>query len=355
MPDIKTLAFSLEYLKKCKGYDAAYIQKDTKLSLNNILSASQKKLLPLVDGNKNKILHYTGLSILYNAKRKVPFVAAYNINGGDKQNNAPRPAFQPDPRLKDGLQLDKDFYVLKKKGSRSTVFQIGHMASNNEMGRGKNGPLQAAQTFHFTNASPQAGRMNAGLWKGLESYIIKRAASLKGNKKICVFTGPVLTSFDPGFTLQPAFKVPLLFYKVIVFATPSGLYSTGFLISHEKKLLNDGMLVLKPGRVVRGVKKPTEGFFDDYPYRKVFQVNISLLERETGLRFSWPKVKRVEVPEQKRLLQKIKSVENAKDAQEIIRVMRGPLDKIKMITSATDITDAELKNNNYILNMVIPA
>src|SRR5690242_7257094 len=123
MPDIKTLAFSLEYLKKCKGYDAAYIKKDTKLSLGNILSASQKKLLPVVDGNKNRILHYTGLSILYNAKRKVPFVAAYNINGSDKQNNAPRPAFQPDPRLKDGLQLDKDFYVLKKKGSRSTVFQ----------------------------------------------------------------------------------------------------------------------------------------------------------------------------------------------------------------------------------------
>jgi acetyl-CoA carboxylase beta subunit len=62
----------------------------------------------------------------------------------------------------------------------------------------------------------------------------------------------------------------------------------------------------------------------------------------------------VEVPEQKRLMEKIKKVENAKDAKEIIRVMRGPLDEIKMTTSVMDITDTELKNNNYFLNMVIP-
>jgi DNA/RNA endonuclease G (NUC1) len=353
MPDLKELAFSLVNLKKCKGFDTVFIKKETKLSLDKILSIDQKKLLPEVDGNKNKILHYTGLSILYNAKRKLPFVAAYNINGNDKQNNSPRPAFKPDPRLKDSLQLDKPFYALKKRG-KSTVFQIGHMASNNEMGRGKNGPLQAAQTFHFTNASPQAGRLNAGLWKGLESYIITHAATLKGNKRICVFTGPVLTSFDPGFTLAPAFKVPLLFYKVIVFATPSGLHVTGFLMSHEKKLLKDKMLVIKRGRAVRGAKATTEGFFNDFPYKKVFQVNIPLLEKETGLRFSWPKVKMVEVPEQKRLMEKIKKVENAKDAKEIIRVMRGPLDEIKMTTSVMDITDTELKNNNYFLNMVIP-
>jgi endonuclease G len=349
----KTDAFSIETLLHCRGFDTGFIEKKTKLSLDKILSPARRKLLPKVKGNKSKILNYSSLSVLYNSKRRLPFFAACNIDGANKQKNAPKPPFRADPRINEGMQLDKSFYSLKKTG-KPTVFQIGHMASNNEMGRGQLGPLQAAQTFHFTNAAPQAGRLNAGLWKGLESYIIKHAATLKDNKRICVFTGPVLASFDPGFKLEPSFKVPLLFFKVIVFPTASGVYSTAFILSHEKKLLNDGMLIDKDKQVLRGPIKDEELFFADYPYKQVFQVNMSELKEVTGLDFSWPNVKQISVPGQKRRMEKIKKVENAKDARAIVRVMRGPLDNIKMKTSAKDVTDKELKSNNYFLTMVLP-
>jgi endonuclease G len=321
--------------------------------LIQILPAAHRKLLPRVDGNRNKILNYSALSVLYNSRRRLPFFAACNIDGAGKQKNAPRPSFKPDPRIKLTMQLDKKFYSLKKTNKR-TVFQIGHMASNNEMGRGPLGPQQAAQTFHFTNAAPQVGRLNAGLWKGLESYIIKHAATLKDNKRICLFTGPVLASFDPGFTLEPSFKVPLLFFKVIVFPTATGVYSTAFILSHEKKLLIDGMLIDKDKQVLRSTVKDEELFFADYPYKEVFQVNMSELKEVTGLNFNWPKVKQIVVPDQNRRMEIIKSVENAKGAKAVAQMMRGPLGTIKMKTSRKDVTNKQLIKNNYLLTMILP-
>jgi len=348
----QTNAFSIEALLKCKGFDTGFIKPGIKLSLDTIIPANQTKLLPKVDGNSQKIINYSALSVLYNSKRKLPFFAACNIDGTSRQKNAPRPAFQPDPRIKQEIQLNKTFY--KKKTGARTVFQIGHMASNNEMGRGPEGPLRAAQTFHFTNAAPQAGRLNAGLWSGLESYIIKHAAKLKGNKRICLFTGPVLTSFDPGFTLEPDFKVPLLFFKVIVFSALSGMYVTAFILSHEKKLLGDGMLIDKNRKVLRGSDQTAQLFFEDYQYKEVFQVNMSELKDLTGFNFNWPKVKPLVIPEKKRRMEIIKSVENAKDAKAVVRVMRGPLSTINLVTTKNEISLSALKNNNYLLTMVLP-
>jgi len=352
MANPKTDAFSMDALLQCTGFNTGFIKPGIRLSFEKIIPDSQRKLLPNVEGNSDKIINYSALSVLYNSKRKLPFFAACNIDGASKQKNAPRPSFKPDPRIKTELQLDKPFY--SKKTGKQTVFQIGHMASNNEMGRGPDGPLRAAQTFHFTNAAPQAGRLNAGLWSGLESYIIKHAATLKGNKRICLFTGPVLTNFDPGFTLEPAFKVPLLFFKVIVFPAASGVYATAFVLSHEKKLLADGMLVDKDRKVLRGPQKDAKLFFEDYPYKEVFQVNMAELKELTGMDFTWPKVKPLIIPERKRHMQIIKSVENAKGAKEVKRVMRGPIATVNIVMAKTVISDSTIKKNNYLLTMVLP-
>jgi DNA/RNA endonuclease G (NUC1) len=343
-PKLNELAFSKEALLKCRGFDEKFIAGSTKLKLSSIVPSTLQKKLPDVEGAKDKVLRYTGLSVLYNLSRKLPFVCAYNIDGNVKANQRPRPSFKRDPRIKENFQLDYGFYGLKKL---KTEFEIGHMASNNEMGRGKEGPLRAFQTFHFTNSAPQAKALNAGLWRGLESYIIKEAGKLNGNKKISVFTGPVLENSDPPYVRLTSFKVPQLFYKVVVFQVPGGTYSSAFIISHEAKLLELKLLVVPKKRKTRAIVPEA---FQTFPYRKVFQVNISYLEYLTGLKFSWKGVTPVRVPRQIKLLQKIKGIKNAADAKRIVR--SGIVPKANLSTA--DVTEAELKNNNFTLNLIMP-
>jgi len=59
-------------------------------------------------------------------------------------------------------------------------------------------------TFHFTNAAPQAAAFNQGetLWAGLEDYLLGNAATY--DRRLSVFTGPVLAGTDPLYRVpQP--------------------------------------------------------------------------------------------------------------------------------------------------------
>lgn len=367
MPTLAELAFAEANLLKCKGYDPKFINKNISISATSPLSATMKKALPDVKGDTKGILKYTAMSVLFNKKRKVPFYAAYNIDGKEKSNKTARPKFQTDPRFNAEQQLGYPFYDLRT--GPETEFEIGHMASNNEMGRGKEGKLKAFQTFHFTNSVPQAEKLNSGIWQGLEAYIIKEAATIKKNKRICVFTGPLLTSKDPRYVEDESFKIPLLFFKVIIFPTTKGVYSTAFIMSHEKRMIEQKMFAGEPEGLAG------EGMFDDFKYRKVFQVNLSLLENETGLKFSWPGVKRIKVPNEKNQVKKIRSIRDAEDAKKAIKtggmpeslsrkIQPSKKDKAKKdlekglvpesLLSNANVTKKELKKGNYRLNLILP-
>jgi DNA/RNA endonuclease G (NUC1) len=241
------------------------------------------------------------------------------------------------------------------------------MASNAELGRGKDGKLKAWQTFHFTNSVPQAEKLNTGIWKGLESYVIKEAATIKNNKKICVFTGPLLKENDPKYLKDKTFRIPLLFYKVIVFPTTKGVFSTAFVMSHAEKMIEDGLIAAVPEAL--GEDEP----FADFPYRKVFQVNVDFLEKESGLKFTWKGVKKVKVPNQKNQIKKIKSIKDAKEAAKAIKT--GAIESLsnvkshekpearkavrkglvpEALLSNADVTAKELKQKKYKLNLVLP-
>jgi hypothetical protein len=135
---------------------------------------------------------------------------------------------------------------------------------------------------------------------------------------------------------------------VIVFHAWESLFSTAFMMSHEKKLIEDNMLVTPPPqRRVRG--RIEAGFFNDFPYRKVFQVNIPFLERQTGLNFSWRGVNQVTVPEGKKLVEMIKGIGNAADAKEAAkrgRAIRG--------ARLVQPTEQDLQTDNFVLNIILP-
>jgi DNA/RNA endonuclease G (NUC1) len=345
-------AFSKETLLTCKGYDELFINRETKISFENILSANLKKNLPKVEGNSKGILNYTSLSVLYDAQRKVPFAAAYNVDGSCKSKTVVRASsFKPDPRIDAGIQLSqKGFYDLRKD---ITEFEIGHMAANNEMAWGPNAQLQSYQTFHFPNSAPQAENLNTGIWKTLETYIISEAATIKNNKRICVFTGPLLRNNDPVYNKDPSFQIPLLFYKVIIFPTSTGLYSTGFMMSHEQKMIEQNMFVIKPDTAERRAKSAAATDFADFKYKKVFQVNMKYLEQQTGLRFSWKGVKSIKVPNDKNQIIKIRKITDAKDAEKTEALLRKGIAP-ESLRSESDLSPLEIKNRSYSLNIILP-
>jgi hypothetical protein len=101
------------------------------------------------------------------------------------------------------------------------------------------------------------------------------------------------------------------------------------MMSHEKRLRDDLKILIYPKKPKRISKAAGPVIFNDFKYKKVFQVNLDLIEKHTGLRFKWKKVKRVEIP-----------------------VDALQLKKIGGITSATDIK--AIKKKKLKLNMVLP-
>lgn len=336
---IREKAFSAEHLKSAKGFDTKFIDGKTHISLS-VLSSSQKKLLPGVVGNNKGWLHYSNYSVVFNKKRKLPFFSAANIDAAKKKEGVKRaPSFETDPRMPRNIQLDQAFYDLEKK---FTEFEIGHMASNDEMSWGStkdDAQLSAYESFYFPNSVPQAERLNSGLWRSLEQYIISEGGSAV-KKRICVFTGPVLRDDDPFYKKDKTFRMPLLFWKVIVFQWEDRLWCTGFIMSHEKRLKDDLDILVYPPPKKKAKKKaakPPE-VFDDYKYKKVFQVSMPVIEELSGLKFRWKYIRRLQVPDDKMQLQTIKNTSSASDIKKSAK-------KKKKTTK---------KKSKLRLNMILP-
>lgn len=299
--------FNLEYLKTCKGYDPLFIASDKPIHLD-ILGDNHKPHLPIVDGNQHGLLNYTNLSVWYNKNRRIPFVSAYNIDGATKDNiDRDGFTFVPDPRFDPTQQLNDDFYdLITKKKDGINEFDIGHMASHNEMSWKENAEIKSAQTFHFPNSVPQGSKLNRGLWSKLESYVIEEGSDAL-NKKICVFSGPMMHDSDLPYEKDKSFKIPVFFFKLVVYEFESQFYSTAFIMSHYLKMVELGLIkepeLLKEKQRVIAYTHP----FSDYSHKDVFQVNIELIENYTGLNFKWDNVERIVFIQDVNKLEEIKN------------------------------------------------
>lgn len=293
--------FDINVLRQCKGYDPLFIDSTTNISIDTILNLNHKSMLPEVDGNDKSLLNYSMLSIWYNKERKVPFVAAYNIDKSDKEARVVRKQFKSDPRIAETFQLGKAFFDLVK--GKETEFEIGHMASHQEMSWGINSKVQSNQTFHFTNSVPQVEKLNSGLWSKLESYIVDEVPEAD-NKRIAVFTGPMLHDNDPEYLHDKTFQIPLFFYKIVLFSHKGKLHATAFVMSQLKRITE--LKLIEPF-VFTGIKafRAEPSPFSDYKHREIFQVNIDLIEDYTGLNFNWENINRIKISGGSHKLKKI--------------------------------------------------
>ncbi|MBT2458034.1 DNA/RNA non-specific endonuclease [Streptomyces sp. ISL-86] len=224
---------------------------------------------PSTTGIKTVVLPYTHFSVVFRPDRRLAASTAVCIDGAKILEDVPRDdKWEFDPRVPQAHQCGNDIY-------RDNPLDRGHLVRRLDPVWGATAEANRANvdTFHFTNAAPQADVFNQGkqLWQGLENYLLDHAAEF--DRKLSVMTGPVLHDSDPPYR---GMQVPLRFWKVAAFIQGGKLASTAYILDQSPDLTRDyerAMAGAKPG------DPPPLGAF------RTFQVPVTDIVQLTGLDF----------------------------------------------------------------------
>lgn len=284
------------------AYNPDFIN-DNHVSLPRIPAARKKEIAPLLNG-KGFLIHYYRHSVALNSKRKFAFFSACNISGAEWKNIVRKGTFRKDNAVAANQQLGDELYgAIQAAGLRPNDFEQGHLTSYQQVLWGKtDGDRRKAanDTFYYTNCVPQHERLNVGLWRSLEQYIIK-TQTVQHQLRVTVITGAVLSDNDPFYIEKingEYVRIPCVFWKVIYYPNNRGLNAVGFMMSHTQLLLQDGTVTFKKSAVresLTGKKTITGNLFMDYKYDSVYQVRVEFIQEMTGLKFM---LKNVHLPYQ---------------------------------------------------------
>jgi endonuclease G, mitochondrial len=294
------------------------------------LSAAQKKIAAkktdVEAGDDPHVLDYEHFSVVINKQRKLAFWTACNIDGttaksisrktgkvtprkpgdGESAEDAEAreewfadPRLDPDDYTHDGLYTSQKVGTAKPgtKAFTDGMFQRGHLVRRADpaWGADTKAVKADADTFHFTNAAPQVGFFNQGtaaktlkksgggrLWRALEDYVLDNAVDEQ--KRVTVLTGPVFSAKDPEYRTHviPGFRVPLKFWKIVLWAEKGKLRATA-MVADQAPVLKKMPEALPGGEA-----------FADTAAVKDFLTTIAAIEKLTGLKFG-PVVKGAEL------------------------------------------------------------
>jgi endonuclease G len=262
------------------GYDPDFLKEDTGQTVDlPAVIGKHKNDLPTVEETGETVLHYMNYSVQLSASRKFAIYAASNIDGGLFKKATRAPNWKKDDRLKE-FQFGQELY-----GAPSSDFDKGHMVKREDVQWADTPGLAqkaADSTFFYSNAAPQHKDLNQEIWKSLEDYILHTEAK-EQSLRVCVFTGPVLSKNDPPFVSEvkgETVLLPIVFWKVVIYAKSDGqLYRVGFMMSQRRLLTEHGIIV----EVERDTAE--DRLFLEFDDAETYQVNVSLIEELTGLRF----------------------------------------------------------------------
>lgn len=275
------------------GYNPAFFS-DINLPLPMLTAWQKRQRAALNVTPKTYELTYTHFSIVLNKKRRFAFFTASNIDGLQwdafvKQ----RVDFDFDDRVPPAWQTGDELYDLRS-GIGVNDFDKGHIVKFQDPQWGSQTVIKkaASDTMKFANCVPQHQSLNRGAWKSLEDYIIKKFTQKDGadGQKITVFAGPMLLSNDPFYVDRvqgKPFRIPVHFWKVVVYKNRSGIASAvAFLMSQKAVLLKHNFVVEKKGAVTAPERAPQKDFFADFSKGEPYQVSIEFIEKTTGYRFN---------------------------------------------------------------------
>lgn len=258
--------------KLFKGYDEKFISNQT-VPLPNLSSDLNDDLAS--DNEGNRVIRYINYSLQQSESHKFPFYTAANIDGLQFKKVPRKDNWRKDTRISKDFQFGRELYNVAKSD-----FDRGHMTKREDVQWGET--LEIAlnasnSTFYYTNAVPQHKNLNRVIWRSLEDYILHTEAK-KNELRICVFTGPVLSSSNPYFVTPingKQIRIPYLFWKVVVFQKEDGnLYRVGFMMS-QKKLLQKNHIIEE--------LESDDHLFMEFNDADTYQVSIPLIEEITGL------------------------------------------------------------------------
>jgi endonuclease G len=223
--------------------------------------------LPALPGVETVLLPYTHFSVLMHLDKRLAAVTALGIDGG-KLMDLDRSGinWRLDPRLRSDQQTGERVYA------RNDIDR-GHLVrrASAVWGDSRAEASQANEdTFHYTNAAPQAAKFNQGmeLWLGMESYLLDHAAD--HSRRLVVFTGPIFSDLDPVYR---GVGIPLRYFKVAAFIHQGVLAATAYVVDQTPQLA-DLPDVPRPGAIEEA---PPLG-----PFR-TFQVPVRDIAELTGL------------------------------------------------------------------------
>jgi len=185
-----------------------------------------------LDDSSQYLLTYEHFSVAVSRERRMPLFSAVNINGSTCKSRVARSnVWKLDPRIPAKSQILTECYGREGDG----YFSRGHMTRREDA---KWGPAPSARraeadSFHVTNAVPQAQSFNAPIWLRLEDRLLKHARA--DGMKISVITGPVFADDDLEMF---EVRVPRRFWKVIAFIHDDThrLSLTGYIASQAEQV-----------------------------------------------------------------------------------------------------------------------
>lgn len=170
---------------------------------------------PKTDTNEHVIQHL-GYSLLYNEKHEQAQWIAYELTKEETIKFADRTnKFIVDTLISTGSAEAIDY--------KDSGFDRGHLAPAGDMVWST---TAMAESFFYSNMSPQVPSFNRGIWKRLEEQVRLWAVE---NEAVYVITGPVLSD-DLAVIGPNRVSVPKYFYKVIADLRQPSINTIAFII-----------------------------------------------------------------------------------------------------------------------------
>jgi endonuclease G len=266
------------------GYDSAFIP-GVSIPLPELTPGLAQQLAPLRAGEPlagEGELKYEHFSIKLHKTRRMAVFTATNIDGatyltvdrdtGRVVNESEGETWFKDPRVSASFFLDQSFY-----SEWSIYFDRGHLTRRTDptWGDAQTAERANADTYHFTNCSPQHFRFNqsAKFWQGAERYVLEKGLLIDPQPaRLCVFQGPI---FNGAIDRSAGdVQIPSSFFKVIAWKAQGALKAVGLVV--------DQLPLLDETRVNLG--KPRDAPVNVAQWR----VPITSIGQRTGLKFPKP-------------------------------------------------------------------
>ncbi|MCF6525092.1 DNA/RNA non-specific endonuclease [Streptomyces sp. JJ36] len=183
---------------------------------------------PVDSGIETTLLPYTHFTVVLRPSRRLALATTVAVDGARLRDSDRDSEWRLDPRAPVTAQAGNELY-------RQNPLDRGHLVRRLDPVWGDRAEAEQADddTFHYTNAAPQADVFNQGLelWLGLENHLLEHAARF--DRKLVVHTGPVLLDDDPVYR---GVQIPLRFWKAVAFLDRGELAATAYVLDQSPDL-----------------------------------------------------------------------------------------------------------------------